>query len=556
MPNTALKSFLDRIKKTDESHTEVKLVLKTSKQIKSFLAALKDSANIGVQSITELDLSRSELNQEQIIELVAVLNTLPTIHTLRLDHSKITDDFTTELAKLTHVRTLSLKNNSLNRRPAFNANLEALYLDNNTQISSRQVLFTLGLKAASLKKLSLKNCGVTDDALHYLKDSKLKNLTYLNLYKNNITSQGMESVATLQNLETLNISLNAGVGDDGVKAIQDLDKLRTLRADSCGIGVTGLAHLSQMKLHTVDLGYNPGLKQPWDFANLKPNDTIHTLKLNFCSLNDKHATALRAQFKALTHFNGANNNMTKVGVLELLANQALVTLDVSTQQLYRKPVVTSGNKSFFSTQKVKVETLRKKVVIESKEQIEPLLIAIRKAPALTAIHLEHTGLTDKMLLSLIPERTERLRKLKKLNGEFCKIQKKKLEEQIARKKEEKRLAQIEIIEVSSQVPTQSLVELGPDPDSIPNVATLTALLADKDQLIGKLQKEIERLQGELAKVTQHSESLEKPKHKSSNRDRRQVIIPAIFQQQPKSSDTKSKGKEEKASEATSSNQPN
>lgn len=535
MPNKALQNFLHTIKKADKTPTEIKLSLETPEEIKLFLAALREPGNKGIPKITKLDLCKSKFNQKDSKELVEILNTLPQIQTLRLDNCGITDDCSTELANLTHIRSLSLRDNLLGRRPAFNSMLQSLYLDNNTKISPRQVLFSLGLKAKALKTLSLKNCGVTDEDLSLLgrENSKLENLTYLNLYMNNITHVGMEYLSHLKLLKKLDIGRNTGVGNDGIKAIVSLNKLRILYADDCGVGGVGLVYLSQMQLDTVDLSYNPGLKQAWDFVDREPNNTIRTLKLQFCSLNDHHAKALRAQFKALTHFNGANNSMTRVGISELLENHSLVTLDVSTQQLYRKPTATASNKGFYSPR----DMTRKRIVQEAKEKIEFLLNAIRKAPALKSVNLEHTGLTDNMLLSLIPEQNDKVRKLRRINGVSCEIQKATLEKQIESKKEAKQLAQAATSSQNS-AKKESMVRLGEAAESAPSPVELVDVLAKKEQLIGKLQMEIERLREALGKAKQRIEELKGPEPKADRAKAKPVVpslvIPEMFRPLEKS----------------------
>ncbi|HEL8421516.1 TPA: Dot/Icm T4SS effector LegLC8, partial [Legionella pneumophila] len=517
------KKFLKDIGKDKIKQHQVKLVLKTSQDIQLFLNALRDSRNHGISSLSELDLSNTRFTNQELSDLVTALNNIPGIKSLRLDSCGLKDSDTVELFKLTHIKKLSLKSNYLKNRPMFNSMLEALYLDYNTELSASYVLFSLSRNAAALKKLSLRNCGVTDANLEYLTrpESRLKSLTHFNLRRNNITHQGVDSIAHLQSLTTIDLSQNTGIGDEGVSRLAPLKQLRTLYLDNCGIGAEGIKAIAKMNLHTVDLSFNPGLKKEWGLDDIRPNHTIRTLLLTFCSLNDNHAKLIVSKFPAATDLNVANNNMTRAGVKTLLSNPIIENLDVSTQSLYAKATGASGT-GLISP---RIMMKKKEIKQQEKEKAQDLLDAICNTITLKSINLEHTGITSRMLLSLIPDETDHKRYLKKINGVSCKELKPKLEQQIALRKAEKQSSPPVIIAVEDSKPSDLMIKSGSSSKTEAQTRE-DGLIASPDEKIKALELENQKLKDELATARKRIFELEN-QSLSGSKTRKKTSIPPL-----------------------------
>ncbi|HAT1881794.1 TPA: secretion system protein [Legionella pneumophila] len=530
MPVTSLKKFLKDIGKENKKQHQVKLVLKTSQDIQLFLNAMRDSRNQGVSSLSELDLSGTHFTSQELRDFVCVLNNIPGIKCLRLDSCGLKDSDTVELSKLIYIKELSLKSNHLKNRPMFNSMLEALYLDYNTELSASYALFSLSRNAVALKKLSLRNCGVTDANLEYLTrpESRLKNLTHFNLRRNNITHLGVDSIAHLPSLTAIDLSQNTGIGDEGVSRLSSLKQLRTLYLDNCGIGIEGIKAVAKMNLYTVDLSFNPGLKKEWGLDEVRPNHTIRTLLLTFCSLNDNHAKLIVSKFPAATNLNVANNNMTRAGVKVLLSNPIIESLDVSTQSLYAKPTGVSGSGMISP----RIMMKKKEIKQQEKEKVQDLLDTICNTITLKSINLEHTGITPRMLLSLIPAETDLRRYLKKINGISCKELKPKLEQQIALRKAEKQSSPPVIIEEENSKPSDLAIKSGDS--SVIEVQTREDHLKDSpDEKIKVLELENQKLKGELALARKRIVELEKQSSTKSKSSKKPSIptlaIPVMFQ---------------------------
>lgn len=523
MPLTSLKKFLKDIRKDNIKQHQVKLVLKTSQDIQLFLNAMRDSRNQGVSSLSELDLSNTRFTNQELSDLVIALNNIPGIKSLRLDSCGLKDSDTVELFKLTHIKKLSLKSNYLKNRPMFNSMLEALYLDYNTELSASYVLFSLSRNAAALKKLSLRNCGVTDANLEYLTrpESRLKSLTHFNLRRNNITHQGVDSIAHLQSLTTIDLSQNTGIGDEGVSRLALLKQLRTLYLDNCGIGAEGIKAIAKMNLQTVDLSFNPGLKKEWGLDDIRPNHTIRTLLLTFCSLNDNHAKLIVSKFPAATDLNVANNNMTRAGVKTLLSNPIIENLDVSTQSLYAKATGASGTDMISP----RIMMKKKEIKQQEKEKAQDLLDTICNTITLKSINLEHTGITSRMLLSLIPDETDHKRYLKKINGVSCKELKPKLEQQIALRKAEKQSSPPVIIAVEDSKPSDLMIKSGSSSKTEAQTRE-DGLIASPDEKIKALELENQKLKDELATARKRIFELEN-QSLSGSKTRKKTSIPPL-----------------------------
>lgn len=188
--------------------------------------------------------------------------------------------------------------------------------------------------------------------------------------------------------------------------------------------------------------------------DIRPNHTIRTLLLTFCSLNDNHAKLIVSKFPAATDLNVANNNMTRAGVKTLLSNPIIENLDVSTQSLYAKSTGASGTGMISP----RIMMKKKEIKQQEKEKAQDLLDTICNTITLKSINLEHTGISSRMLLSLIPDETDHKRYLKKINGVSCKELKPKLEQQIASRKAEKQSSPPVIIAVEDSKPSDLMIK--------------------------------------------------------------------------------------------------
>ena len=536
MPKNSLKHFIVNFSKSDKKLKNVKLTLKSSKEIDSFLDLLQTPKHKGLLLISDLDLSGTRFNPVQLQTLVSALNALPNVQKLKLNDCNITDKDSQLLIKLEHITHLSLNNNVL-KRPVFNSKLVSIHLDYNNALDTHYVLHTLHLRAAELKQLSLKDCSVTDSDMMFFgkESSKLKKLTYLNLRKNNITHIGIDDLQQCLALVTLDVSQNTGIGNEGIEKLKVFKDLRTLYADGCGISLDGLKSIARMNLYKVDLSFNPGLKLDWDFDDIRPNHTIRTLNLAQCRLNDGHAKVLIKQFPAATTLSVANNSLTKAGVITLLENPIMCELDVRTMALFSKPVSAYRKAPISPRNDVQQQQLidkRKNTMRDAKLRIIDLLDAIRTAPALQSIRLENTGLTEKMLLTLIPQEKKESRNLKMINQlPLLKLQA-QLHKQIEAKKEAKEEAKREVIKLAKdelQPSIAAAAEASSVSNSLGNQGAPASSSEDRvvnpEQKLKELELENQKLKTELKRAQARIAELEK--HAPVERKKEKTVVPSL-----------------------------
>ncbi|MBL7479309.1 secretion system protein [Legionella bononiensis] len=561
MPKNSLKQFIVNFSKSDKKLKNVKLTLKSSKEIDSFLDLLQTPKHKGLLLISDLDLSGTRFNPVQLQTLVSALNALPNVQKLKLNDCNITDKDSQLLIKLEHITHLSLNNNVL-KRPVFNSKLVSLHLDYNNALDTHYVLHTLHLRAAELKHLSLKDCSVTDSDMMFFgkESSKLKKLTYLNLRKNNITHIGIDDLQQCLALVTLDVSQNTGIGNEGIEKLRVFKDLRTLYADGCGISLDGLKSIARMNLYKVDLSFNPGLKLDWDFGDIKPNHTIRTLNLAQCRLNDGHAKVLIKQFPAATTLSVANNSLTKAGVITLLENPIMCELDVRTMALFSKPVsgyrkALTSPRALTSPQDINAPQVpnsprnellqqqlrdkRKNTLRDAKSRMVDLLEAIRTAPALKSIRLENTGLTEKMMLTLIPQEKQGSRSIQKINQLPLPKLQAQLNKQIEAKKEAKEEAKREELKLAQAKLQPSIAPADEPPVSNALVNTGVSISSSEDRVVNpehklkelelenqKLKTELKRAQARIAELEKHA-PVERKKEKTVVPS---LAIPVMFQQ--------------------------
>jgi Leucine-rich repeat (LRR) protein len=478
-----LKAFLRQIKQANSSLEMVQLSLKQNGNVKKLLAALNDETNVGCQNISELDLSGSKLTDDDIETLVKTLNKFPNIKTLRLDNCAITDDHTLRhLIELEHVTRLSLKSNLLGTRPTFNKGLKALYLDDNPNLKVKSALLRFSTYATKLEVLSLNQCDVNDDDLNFImrKGSHLKTLKQLHLHENKLSSIGVLCLTEMNLLEVLDLGKNNQIGDYGISKLQ-CPVLRTLDIEGCNLSPHVFESLEAMtKLRTVNLSYNPALKS-YEKADAKSNrlEQIKKVKLNFCQLNNDHAPLLTALFPNLTHLEVANNQLTHVGVEDLLIIEHLQSLDVSTNSMF----------SILSAISQKAPRANKTIAVE-KAKIEELLLSVSQAKKLIHINLSGTGLPDDMLPSFIPAEGS-ARKLRSINGIPCV----ELKDVLKQREEAKKNALAAQAVAASSASADGVVEIEAKPSKGAQIKTLKAQVKDLKAQLAEAKATITQLQG-------------------------------------------------------------
>ncbi|MDR3502755.1 MAG: hypothetical protein P4L79_09250 [Legionella sp.] len=515
-----LNAFLKQIKQENSSLETVQLSLKKNGNVKKLLTALSDKTNTGCENISELDLSGSDLRNEDIVTLVKALNNLPNIKTLRLDNCAITDDHTTpHLVALGHVTSLSLKSNRLKNRPAFNTDkLNALYLDDNPELNVMGALLGFSAYATEpkLKILSLNRCNVNDQDLEFLMGdrSKLKILKELHLHGNELSSSGVLCLKGMDLLEILDLGKNRKVDNYAIGKLQwpvlhtlniegcdvsdyALDKLQcpvlhTLNIEGCDVSPYVFESLAAMKrLRTVNLSYNPKLKfyQEEEEDSKKPNklEQIQKVKLNFCQLTDDHVPLLMALFPNLTHLEIANNQLTHVGVGNLLTREHLKVLDVSTNSMF----------SILSAKSQKAPRANKTIAAE-KAKVEELLLAVVKAKKLIRINLSGTGLPDDMLASFIPAEGS-ARKLRSINGIPCV----ELKDVLKQREEAKNNALAAQAVATSSASVDGVIDIEAKPSKSAQIKTLKARVKDLEAQLAEANATITQLQGAKSSDVPH-----------------------------------------------------
>lgn len=477
-----LKAFLRQIKQANSSLETVQLSLKQNGNVKKLLAALNDETNEGCQNISELDLSGSKLTDDDIETLVKTLNKFPNIKTLRLDNCAITDDHTLcHLVELEYVTSLSLKSNLLVQRPAFNKALKALYLDDNPDLKVKSALIRFSTYATKLEILSLNRCKVNDNKLRFLMrdGSHLKTLKQLYLHGNELSSIGINYLKEMKLLEVLDLGRNNQIDSYGVAQLQ-CPALRTLNIEGCNLSPSVFESLEAMtKLRTVNLSYNPALKLYGKEPESSRLKQLKKVKLNFCQLKDHHASLLTVLFPNLTHLEIANNQLTHVGVEDLLTIEHLQSLDVSTNSMF----------SILSAKAQKAPRANKTIAVEN-AKIEELLLSVSQAKELIHINLSSTGLPDDLLPSFIPAEGS-ARKLRSINEIPCV----ELKDVLKQREEAKKNALAAQVVAASSASADGVVEIEAKPSKGAQIKTLKAQVKDLKAQLAEAKATITQLQG-------------------------------------------------------------
>ena len=113
-----------------------------------------------------------------------------------------------------------------------------------------------------------------DDA-HLGRIAQLLNLTQLSLANNNVTDVGLEALAGIDGLQSLNLVNNSGVTDAGLASLAPLENLNRLYLWQTGVTVTGVRELESLLpdlvanlgvVGSVDYGEPAQLAGTWDIS--------------------------------------------------------------------------------------------------------------------------------------------------------------------------------------------------------------------------------------------------------------------------------------------------
>ncbi len=147
---------------------------------------------------------------------------MPSLKSLNLGYTKITDRAMASIAKMRSLRSLSLQKNAISAKGL-------------THLAKNQTLAEIDFKATS----------INDDALPIL--SRISSLSVLNFAKTKISDKGLSHLLTLPSIRKLDLSGTA-VTDSGVRdVLAKLKNLEELNLSGTKVTDAGLAHLTNLK---------------------------------------------------------------------------------------------------------------------------------------------------------------------------------------------------------------------------------------------------------------------------------------------------------------------
>ena len=240
------------------------------------------------------------LGQQVEDELLAKLKTLPKLREL---HIETTKGFTAAgLARLAELPSLEkLQFYGLNRDGAALGN-EAL---------------RVAAHLATLRSLSVAECGVTDDGLRPLEG--MTNLATLRLSGNQLTDAGMKSLAGLTNLQSLDVSGSGWVRsamritDEGIRHLSGLTELRELSVSGLGISGSNISFP-----HLQSLGLSGDLATDAALDSIVQCRELRRLSLMFTRVSDEGLKKVAA-LKELRQLDLNSRLITDAGIACLTA---------------------------------------------------------------------------------------------------------------------------------------------------------------------------------------------------------------------------------------------
>jgi hypothetical protein len=170
----------------------------------------------------------SKVTSDSSLEL---LQQLPRLHTVLVYGPKVSDRGVGHLAGIANLQALNLFDTSV------------------TADGLRQLA-----AARNLRELNLYGSAVNNDTLQGLE--ALRGLVSMQLCRTRVTSEGLEACRGLENLEGLNLLKSAEIGDEGLRHIIALPRLRYLNLFGTDVTDIGLEELPKISnLQGLDLGF-------------------------------------------------------------------------------------------------------------------------------------------------------------------------------------------------------------------------------------------------------------------------------------------------------------
>jgi internalin A len=170
--------------------------------------------------LTAIDLLRASLSDADVEQLLAV--ELPQLQQLRLKGSEITDASMPRVARLASLTTLDLDTVGVTD-------------DGVRELSALSALQTLRMHRLTRLSDAVTAC--------FQEFPKLEHLLLTDIY---ISDGGLEAIAGLENLRTLDLEGSDLIGDGGLELLAGMKNLQTLRVRSRSVSDTGLEYLAEM----------------------------------------------------------------------------------------------------------------------------------------------------------------------------------------------------------------------------------------------------------------------------------------------------------------------
>lgn len=136
----------------------------------------------------------------------------------------------------------------------------------------------------NLQKLEIERCTTIDDNLFHI--ASLQKLVSLKLSIANVSNTGVKHLASLKNLETLDLSWNYSLRTRGFAHLSSLVKLRNLILRSCEVEDGDLDLLAPLSnLEMLDLSSTKITDE--GLLKLSPLENLKSLKLSKCKITDE-----------------------------------------------------------------------------------------------------------------------------------------------------------------------------------------------------------------------------------------------------------------------------
>jgi WD40 repeat protein len=223
------------------------------------LARLPKLATLYVHEIRDADLAR--------------IKHFTTLYSLQISKSEISDAGFAEIKSLSKLRTLSIYSSRITDDGL--AHLAALPL---------------------LRNLSLSQSKITGTGLSQLHG--LAELEDLSLSSSPVTNDGLKELSAFPNLAGLHLGKCPQIGDEGLKTIGKLSKLRTLEIHDTGVTNEGLANLAGLsRLHALGLA-NTNITDE-GLRHLDSLQNLTVLWLNDVDVSDAAVERLRQKLPKL-----------------------------------------------------------------------------------------------------------------------------------------------------------------------------------------------------------------------------------------------------------------